>query len=289
MKVLPFTIPVPHNRTIIIQDETLPYFYSYLHRHEEVQLTWIQDGDGTLVAGNSMQAFQSGEIFFLGPNLPHLFKSDPSYFESDSTKKIHSTTIFFNPRGKLASLFELPEMKNVNFFLDKFQNGFKVPCQIMPEISGGISRMLDTDGMDQFMIFLNLLKEMSGIEGLEPLAVDPYPRSLNDNEGMRISHIYNYIIRNYNKPLTLENVAEQAYMTPHAFCRYFKKHTRHTLVSFLNKIRVNEACKMLVGGSFSGIAEVAYACGFNSITNFNRVFKSVTGLSPRSYTGQYMN
>lgn len=289
MKVLPFTIPVPFDRTVIIQDEVLPYFYSHLHRHAEIQLTWVREGEGTLIAGNNMHLFNSGEIFLLGANLPHLFKSDPSYFENNSKKTIHATTIFFNPCGKLASLFDLPEMKNVTSFLGKLQNGFKVPDHKVSHLSKSINAMLNTDGMEQFMIFLNLLKEMSGTQGFETLSVNSYTKSLNDSEGMRIANIYNYIIQNYNKPLTLEDVAEQAFMTPHAFCRYFKKHTRHTLVTFLNKIRVNEACKMLTSGNFSGISEVAYTCGFNSITNFNRVFKSTTGRSPRSYTEQYVN
>jgi AraC-like DNA-binding protein len=139
------------------------------------------------------------------------------------------------------------------------------------------------------MNFLQLLTKMSIIQNLQPLAVDTYPSTINDNEGMRIAHIYNYLIQNYEKPLTLEDVAEQAFMTPHSFCRYFKKHTRHTLLGFLNKIRVNEACKLLINGDFKGVPEVAYNCGFNSITNFNRVFKSITGLSPKMYAGQYIN
>ena len=73
MKVLPFTIPVPHDRTIIVQHEVLPYFYTYLHRHAEIQITWIQKGEGTLLAGNSMHPFKADEIYLLGANLPHLF------------------------------------------------------------------------------------------------------------------------------------------------------------------------------------------------------------------------
>ena len=289
MKVLPFTIPVPYDRTIIVQDEILPHFYNHLHRHEEIQLTWIQEGEGTLVAGNTMHMFHSGEIYFLGANMPHLFKSDPSYFREDSTKTIHATTIFFNPKGRLGSLFEFPEMKHVRSFLGQFNNGFKIPNRTFSEISSKINNILEKDGIEQFLEFIELLKIMSSLEGLEPLTVDASPKVFNDNEGMRIANIYNYIIQNYNKQLTLEEVAEQAFMTPHAFCRYFKKHTRHTLVSFLNKVRVNEACKLLINGSNNGISSVAYSCGFNSITNFNRVFKSVTGLSPRSYTEQYVN
>jgi AraC-like DNA-binding protein len=96
-------------------------------------------------------------------------------------------------------------------------------------------------------------------------------------------------MHHYESPLTLEDVAAQAHMTPQAFCRYFKKHTRHTFVSFLNQVRINEACKKLTDGSYDSVSTVAYNCGFNSITNFNRVFKSVTGKSPRDYIRDYID
>src|ERR1700684_3187557 len=80
MKGLKFTIPVPRGKTVIVQKDVLPHFYPHLHRHEEIQLTWIQQGEGTLVAENNMYSFRSGEIYWLGVNLPHVFKSDPSYF-----------------------------------------------------------------------------------------------------------------------------------------------------------------------------------------------------------------
>ncbi|PTS94700.1 AraC family transcriptional regulator [Pedobacter sp. HMWF019] len=287
MKVLPFTIPVSPNKTIMVQLEELPYFYTFLHRHQEIQLTWVQEGEGTLVAGMNMHIFRSGEIYLFGANMPHLFKSEPEYFAPDSKKKIKAVTIFFNPKDKLSSLFDLPEMKMVSNFLKDFESGFKVPPHMYSDISGRILSILHSDGIDQLMQFLQLLKSLSSLKDLSPLTVSSFPRSINDNEGMRIASIYNYIIQNYSRALTLEEVAEQACMTPHAFCRYFKKHTRYTLVSFLNKVRINEACKMLTSGIHNGIASVAYSCGFNSITNFNRVFKSITGKSPRGYMGQY--
>lgn len=76
-------------------------------------------------------------------------------------------------------------------------------------------------------------------------------------------------------------------MTPESFCRYFKKHTGHTFISFLNEIRINEACKKLTAHKFESISTVAYKCGFKSITNFNRVFKCVIGISPREYLDNY--
>jgi AraC-like DNA-binding protein len=289
MKVLPFTIPVTPDKTVIIQRDILPYFYPHLHRHQEIQLTWVQKGEGTLVAENNMHTFWSNEIYWIGANQPHVFKSDPVYFIPKSKKKIYSLTIFFNPNGKLAPLFEFPEMKNIKSFLSNYQCGFKIPPQMVTEVSNRMVRIQNATGPDQLLQFLDLLKTLANIEQLPVLTSNTKQQSFTDFEGMRIGSIYNYIMQHYENPLTLEDVAMQAHMTPQAFCRYFKKHTRHTFISFLNQVRINEACKKLTDGSYDSVSTVAYNCGFNSITNFNRVFKSVTGKSPRDYIRDYID
>jgi AraC-like DNA-binding protein len=148
-------------------------------------------------------------------------------------------------------------------------------------------RIQHSSGVDQLIHFIELLKQLSSFQDLTPLSSCSQPAAYSEHEGIRIGSIYNYIMQQYDKPITLEDVAKQAHMTPQAFCRYFKKHTLHTFVSFLNEVRINEACKKLTDGNYDSIATVAYNCGFNSITNFNRVFKSVTRKSPSDYVDSY--
>jgi AraC-like DNA-binding protein len=288
MKVLQFTLPVPRDKTVIVQKDELPHFYPHLHRHQEIQLTWIQQGEGTLVAENNMYSFRSGEIYWLGVNLPHVFKSDPSYFSPSSSKKVHTLNIFFNIKGQLDSFFDLPEIKNVKNFLQNQQSGFKVPAEHVEEVAGKMLRIQQTAGVDQLVHFIELLKQLSSYHELTPLSSRSQPVAYSEHEGIRIGAIYNYIMQQYDKPITLVDIAKQAHMTPQAFCRYFKRHTLHTFVSFLNEVRINEACKRLTDGQYDSIATVAYNCGFNSITNFNRVFKSVTGKSPSEYIDSYL-
>ncbi|HEV8287255.1 MAG TPA: AraC family transcriptional regulator [Chitinophagaceae bacterium] len=289
MKVLSFTIPASHDKTILVQEDVLPYFYPHLHRHEEIQLTLILKGEGTLLVGNSMHSFRANEAYLIGANMPHVFKSDDSYFAPGNTKEIHTLTIFFNAKGKLASLFDLPELKNVYSFFSTHYSGFRIPEHSFTEISAKILSIKYSSGMDQLMQFFQLLKSLTALENTSPLSPDVLPKTFSDHEGMRISNIYNYIMQHYNRDLTLEEVAAAAYMTPQAFCRYFKKHTRVTFVTFLNEIRINEACKKLLDGSYDSVSSVAFNCGFNSITNFNRVFKSTTGKSPREYTAVFLS
>ncbi|MDB5023680.1 MAG: helix-turn-helix protein [Mucilaginibacter sp.] len=290
MKVLQFTIPVAHDKSVIAQRDELPYFYPHLHRHKEAQVTWILAGEGTLIAGNNMHAFQSGEIYMLGADQPHLFKSSPEYFQSGSKKGIKALTIFFDPKGSLTSLFDLPELRALKDFLQQHQQGFKLPAECVEKVSANMLDIQRSSGPDQMIHFLQLLRILQGIASKpEPLSAFGISPGITESEGIRISNIYNYLLQHYSQAITLDDVAREACMTPQAFCRYFKKHTRHTFISFLNEMRINEACKKLTGNKYESISVVAYRCGFTSITNFNRVFKNVMGNSPRGYLDSYLN
>ncbi|MDR3697872.1 AraC family transcriptional regulator [Mucilaginibacter sp.] len=288
MKTLLFTIPVAHDKSVISEQFNLPFFYPYLHRHKEAQLTWIQKGEGTLVAGNNMHSFKAGEIYLLGADLPHVFKSNPEYFGAESDKNISAVSIFFNPNGKLSSLFELPELRSFKNFIQRSKQGFKLPDDYLKPMSDLMLRVDTASGSEKVFDFFNLLNFLNNIKDqLTVLSSSEKVINVNIDEGARINNIYNFIIQHYNKAITLEDVSQAAYMTPQAFCRYFKKHTGHTYISFLNEVRINEACKRLTANKFESISAVAYNCGFNTITNFNRVFKCVKGSSPKGYLDSY--
>lgn len=290
MKVLQFTIPVALDKSVIIDEVDLPHHYPHLHRHKEIQITWIQRGEGTLIAGNNMHDFAPGEIYVLGANLPHVFKSAPEYFNAESSAGIKAFTIFFNIDGALSSMFNLPELKAFKTFLLQHEKGFKVPASKFEEVAERMNEVKNSNGSNQIICFLELLNNLCHIDTkLESLSSYGGFPSISENEGIRIGNIYNFIMQNYGSPITLEDVAKAAFMTPESFCRYFKKHTGHTFIEFLNQVRVNEACKKLTTHKFESISTIAYKCGFKSITNFNRVFKTVIGNSPREYLDNYFN
>lgn len=289
MKILQFTLPVPDNKTIIVKDESLPHFYPYLHRHNEVQLSWVLEGEGTLVADNNMHTFKSNEVYWIGANQPHVFKSEPSYFQNKNSHQTHKIDIFFNPDGQLSSFFSIPEVKNLNDFIRKHHSGFRLPDSMVGEISAKMLSVSQRTGVEQFLHFIDLLKALSGCKNLETISTDSKTVTFSETEGIRIAGIYNYVMQHYDEPITLESLANVAFMTPQAFCRYFKKHTHNTPLSFINQVRINEACKKLVENEHEGIASVAYSTGFKSITNFNRVFKSITKKSPGEYIDSYFH
>ncbi|MGF1924497.1 MAG: AraC family transcriptional regulator [Bacteroidia bacterium] len=287
MKVLQFTIPVADDRAIIVQEDIMPHFYPYLHRHKEAQLIWIKEGEGTLLVDNQMHPFKMNDIFLISPNQPHLFKSNPAYFKEDTGLKIHALMIFFNPNGKLQSFLELPEMQLIRSYLNFAKGGVKLPASqidLVQQKMVSVQYAKNHHSMIQFFELLDVLAQLQSSS--ETLAANG-PSLFSESEGIRIGHIYNFLMQHYDRNVMLDEVTEEAHMTPQAFCRYFKKHTRQTFVSFLNEIRVNEACKKLTSGNYENISVVAYNCGFNSLTNFNRVFKAVMKVAPKTYLENY--
>ena len=160
MKILEFTLPVSDNKSIIIKEEKLQHFYPHLHRHNEVQLTWVIKGEGTLVADNSMHSFHDNEIYWIGANQTHVFKSEPSYFENKDGKKTHTIDIFFSPDSQLSSFFSLPEAKRLKTFTQQHNSGFRLPQQKVAEISQIMLMVSETTGIEQLINFLNLLKQL---------------------------------------------------------------------------------------------------------------------------------
>lgn len=290
MNVLQFTIPVPANKNIILKEECEPFFYPHLHRHTEMQLTWIEKGEGTLVVNNQMYPFSSGDIFCVGANQPHVFKSSPDYFVEPFRKNIKALTIFFNPSGELKGLFGLTELGLIQTLFNKYGTGFSIPEPAKKEIASRFKALFKSEGAQLLIGFVELVNQIAQIRNLKLLSGSGDLGSVSEHEGVKISQIYHYIMTNYSREITLEEISKKANMTPQAFCRYFKKRTLRTFISFLNEVRVNEACQQLVKeGSESSISLIAYNCGFNNVTHFNRVFKSMMGKSPSEYLNNYMS
>src|SRR5699024_1347829 len=134
----------------------------------------------------------------------------------------------------------------------------------------------------QFSYLFALLNRLQVLERFtRPLSTRKNKPVYSEEKASRIQRVYDYLLRHYQEEIPLDKVAKEANLTPPAFCRYFKKHTGKTFVSFLNELRINEACKKLIAPDREiQVSEIAYKCGFNSVTNFNRVFKRLKGISP---------
>ncbi len=141
----------------------------------------------------------------------------------------------------------------------------------------------------QLAAFIILLQTLAAIENYKPLSNADTGYSITESEGLRMNDIYQYTMSHYTRQITLKQIASVAHLSPQAFCRYFKKHTRKNYINFLNEIRVTESCKKLVSKEFDNIALVAYNSGFNNVTTYNRVFKQILKKSPSEYIRAFMS
>jgi AraC-like DNA-binding protein len=287
MKVVQFTIPVAENHSVIVQEDLLPHFYEHLHRHKEMQVMWIVKGEGTLIAGNNMQRFKPGDIFIIGANQPHVFKSDPAYFDKRKKNQVHSLMIFFNTEGQFAKLFDLPEMKSIKKFLSLTPNGLQADNKYRAVITHAINNVKNRKNTQQITAFIQLLHLFARLKNWRILSMENIEYAITDSEGLRMNNIYQYTMANYTNNISLHKIASIAHLTPQAFCRYFKKHTLKTFVTFLNEVRISEACKRMIAGDYDSISSIAYQTGFGNTVTFNRVFKQVTGVPPKTYIHQF--
>jgi AraC-like DNA-binding protein len=287
MKVIQFTIPVKIDNSIHLQEDRLPYFYPHLHRHNETQITWVVSGEGTLIVGNTMHYFQSGDLFVIGANQPHLFKSEPSYFEPSNRKKVHSLNIFFNPKGFVSHLFAFPEMLSIKKFIDSSEVGMQASGKNASKLAEHFLKISNSFAGFRLAYFVELLQIMASFKHWTYFSAHSFPRAITDSEGLRMNEIYRFTMDHFAEDVSLEQIASVACLTPQSFCRYFKKHTAKTYVRFLNEIRINEACKRFMEMNFDSIGNVAYQCGFNSVVSFNRVFKGITAKTPKEFIKTY--
>ncbi|MFD2598733.1 helix-turn-helix domain-containing protein [Sphingobacterium corticis] len=283
MKPIQYSVPVPKDRTVFIQEDVLDKFYPYMHRHEEYQLIWIVEGGGQLLVDDNLHDFQEGDIFLLGSNQAHVFKNTPL------SERVRSISIFFSDKGALANMLHLPELSVLLDFISKNKRGFQVPRQQLSRVRRRFDILKRSDHMDQLINFCYLLRALNAVSSeLKPLS----GISISETEevgSIRIHALCRYIEQNFRENISLDAMSDKANLTPQAFCRFFKRSTGKTFVSYLNEVRVREACRLLGSSRYESISGVAYDCGFNSITNFNRVFRSVTGLSPKEYVLSYQN
>lgn len=284
MKVIQFTVPVADGGSVVIQEDILPYFYNYLHRHKETQITLILKGSGTLIAGNYTQPFTAGDVYIMGANQPHMLNGHATTDEG----LIHAIHIFFDHEHALQGCFALPEMDALRRFMQQTRTGLQLPQEHAARVATEIERVSSLSGAERLLAFLQLMLFLSRqVQGWKSLSTGFSRFPYSESEGLRMNDIYQYTLENYAEHITLAKIAGIAHLTTYAFCKYFKKHTRKTYLGFLNEVRINAACRKIISGEAESIAAIAYSTGFNNPITFNRVFRKITGMSPSVYARQY--
>ncbi len=275
MKVLPFKIPKTKNLGLIYQEDEGAFFYDKLHQHEEIQICYVVNGEGTLIIGDTVSEYKSNDILVIGGGEPHVLKSDTSVIN-----KSFMISLFFTKESFGETFFELDDFKEITAFFLIAKNSFRVKNNKKKLIKFFLKLQKSRD-LVKFIVFIKIINVILKSE-TESLSSFIYEKKYTDNEGNRMRNIMDYTLSNFNSKIELDDIAEVANMTSNAFCRYFKQRTNKTFFTFLNELRIEKACKLLQNKEYS-IIEVSEKSGFKNISNFNRKFKDLKRSTPSAY------
>lgn len=284
-KIISFQIAKSTREFVRYQEDRGPYFYDKLHQHPQCQLTVILEGSGQFLSGDYVGRFQGGDVFFLGENAPHVFRSDGIYFEEKANLSVAGNTVFFDFDAIKNGLLNLDELHALNRFRDFAGLCFQVRGGIAHRIQQVLLRFGASVGLQRFQAAIGLLDliEQAG-EELQQLNSGGRLLGFSEKDGSRMDRVMQYILAHRFQKITLVEVAAQANLTKEAFCRFFKLRTRKTFTDYLLHLRINEA-KQLLQETELGISEIAYQVGFENLSYFNRSFKRIAGQTPRDFRG----
>ena len=286
MKPLLFKVPVVDDRSFRVEQDNLLHFYGKLHFHPEIQLTLIQQGTGTLIVGDKVDRFNSYDILLLGANLPHVLRSDPDYFLPDSGRRSISISVLFRPEQLEASVLSLPETRHLTGLLQEARHGVRLRSQKVDLLAEQFETLPALRPFEQFMSLLRVLDTLATSPDREVLSITAYEQPRRPDDHRRLEQVFSFIFQQYASPVSLEDVASVANLTPGAFCRFFRQHTRKTFSHLLNEVRIEHACRHL-RESKQSISQIAFSCGYTNLSNFNRQFREITGMTPGEYVRSY--
>ncbi|RIW18580.1 AraC family transcriptional regulator [Algoriphagus lacus] len=282
-KVISFQIPKSQREFVRYQEDRGRHFYDKLHQHPQLQLTVILEGKGQFLSGDYVGRFQVGDLFFLGENVPHVFRSDPEYFEENGKLSTAGNTIFFDFAALGTALGELEDLQALRKFKD-----FSGLCfQVLGETKSRILEIFDvfpeSYGLARFQFAIQLLAilDQAG-DSLVPLNRPTLIRGLSERDGKRMDQVMQFLLENRFRQVSLEEASEKANLSKEAFCRFFKLRTRKTFTQYLQLLRINEAQKLLQETDLP-VSEIAFKVGFENLSYFNRSFKSILGMPPKAF------
>ncbi|MBN4070599.1 helix-turn-helix domain-containing protein [Olleya sp. AH-315-F22] len=276
MKILPFKIPKPNDDALVYQEDREWVFYDKFHQHEEIQISFIKEGEGTLVVGDTVNHYKKGDILVIGSNLPHVFKS-----EVIANKKSLMLSLFFTKNSFGKHFFNLEELSQSRLFFKRAENGFKAVSH-KQKLQYYFLQLKESMKFNRFILLLKILDLLSKSR-YKSLSSFVYEKQYSDTEGKRMSAVMDYTMNNFQNNVSLEDISKVSAMTKNAFCKYFKKRTNKTYFQFLNELRIENASKLLLANNDLCIPEIADKSGFNNISNFNRQFKSIKLITPSEY------
>jgi len=275
--------PLTQNDCFTLFSRTKSNFDFPLHSHEEFELNFIRNAKGAKrIIGDHIEEIDDLELVLVGPNLQHGW-----FTHNCASREIFEVTIQFHKDLFDEKFLRRNQLSFLRNMIEKSSRGILFSKETAKRLTPRIIQLNHKDGFDSVLELMSILNELSASSKTRILS----DSSFNNTEShtyssARVEKTYDYMNKNFDKVIGLNEVARLANMSEASFSRFFKSHTGITFIDSLTEIRLGHASRMLIDTSLS-VAEIAYNCGFNNISNFNRIFKKKKKCTPKEFRETY--
>ena len=273
--------PIPEGQSFIAFGHSADEFPFAWHYHPELELTFIETGAGTRYVGDSVMPFDAEDLILLGSNLPHTWASERRSSES----VLHRAIVVHFPRDLYDS--PAPEFDSIRQLIVRSDRGCAFDRNTARLVAPLLRKLPRLRGFDAWLNLATILNTLARVRSATLLASPGYAPALRKDTLLRLDRAIGYIEQYaHSSDLSLRDVAKAANFTPAAFSRFFRRMTGRTPIAHINQTRIGFACRMLIESDRS-ISEIAYACGYENLANFNRRFRAIKRMTPSAFRRQY--
>lgn len=279
-KVLRETPPITEKDCFYIVERHKSEFLYPIHSHQEFELNFVEHGRGVhRVVGDSIEEIGHYDLVLVtGNGLEHAWQQG-NCTEPD----VREITIQFSSSLLDERLLGRTQFASIRKMFEKARMGVAFSMTGIMRVYNFLDSLPTmNEKFEQFLTMLKILYELSQDQGARTLASTSFADVKADKESRRVAKVKEYISNHYAEDLRLEDLSALVGMAPSAFSRFFKQHTTRTLSDYIIDVRLGNAARLLVDTTTS-ISEICYACGFNNLSNFNRIFKARRGYTPRDF------
>ena len=253
-----------------------------LHYHEEYELNLILNANGAKrIVGDNIEVIDEVELVLVGPNLYHAW-----FTHKCESEQITELTIQFHKDLFEDRLLRRNQLSFIKTMFDKAQRGILFSPDTIERLLPRLLQLEQKNGFDSVLELFSILHDLSTSRNMRTLSDSSSDNEQFNYNSRRIEKVFEYMNTNYSRPISLTEVAKVANMPEASFSRFIKKRIGSTFIDSLNEIRLGHATRMLIDTTHN-VAEVAYKCGFNNISNFNRTFKKRKGCTPKEFRGNF--
>lgn len=283
-KVIHEITPLMGKDVLYIADRRKNEFTYPIHNHEVYELNFVEHASGVRrIVGDSNEVIGEFDLVLItSPDLEHVWEQNTCV-----SPDIREITIQFDLDLSDRGMFGRNPFNSMKQMMVEARKGLCFPLHAIMKVYNQLITLSSIkDSFYAFVQFLTILYELSKCDGARTLATSSYAKVETESDSRRVQKVKNYIINNYRDEIRLGMLADLVGMSPSAFSRFFKLRTGRNLSDYIIDLRLGYACRKLVDSTDS-ISEISYACGFNNMSNFNRIFKKKKGCSPSEFRDNY--